>query len=115
MLHREIILPPENLRVGTAQSSLAARIEEICRREGLGASLKTTLREHPGCLHWHWKRGRENGTLEVTHWPQENRVWISVHENRAAPWTDALAERLATILERQLGGEADRVSAQEKR
>ena len=104
MLLREISLLP-----GTDHQLIGPLLEDICRREGLGLALKTVLREYPGSMHWHWKRGKENGTLEVTHLPSENRLWISVHENRAAPWTDPVAARLASKMEEKLRSEVDTV------
>ena len=101
MLLREITVP-----LGTDHQLIDSLLEDICRREGLGLALKTVQREYPGSLHWHWKRGKENGTLEVTHWPPENRLWIYVHENRAAPWTDSMAARLASQIEEKLHSEA---------
>lgn len=107
MLHREILLSPE-----IDHTLIDALLEETCRREGLGIGLKAVLREYPGSMHWHWKCGKENGTLEATHWPSEGRLWLSVHENRAAPWTDSMTARLASRLEEQLSPEVGTIFAE---
>jgi hypothetical protein len=39
-------------------------------------------------MHWHYKRGRQRGTLEITLWPLGRRAWFAVHANRGAAWID---------------------------
>ena len=41
-----------------------AVIEAACAAEGLRLTLKGTLKQYPGRVHWHYKRGKEAGTLE---------------------------------------------------
>jgi hypothetical protein len=53
---------------------------------GLRSTLKGTLRAFPGCVHWHFKKGRASGTLELTMWPAEKRIWFSVQRGRRAAW-----------------------------
>jgi hypothetical protein len=74
-------------------------IERCCAAAGLRTQLKGTLAAYPGSVHWHFKRGREPGTLEVTWWPRERRAWISVHANRGAPWVEELLPELAAAIE----------------
>jgi len=94
MLHFEIILPS-----GTDPVDIDCRVGEIFYSEGLQISLKSTLRAYPGCIHWHWKKGAGKGILEVTHWPQNSRLWISAHSNRTADWIDELLPRLVERLQ----------------
>jgi hypothetical protein len=52
-----------------------------------------TLKSYPGCAHWHLTIPRHRGTLEATWWPAKNRLWLSVHANRQAPWQAGVIEQ----------------------
>ena len=54
-------------------------IDQALGEARLTVTFKTTLRQFPGCIHWHVKRGNEKGTLEITVWPKQQRIWFSVH------------------------------------
>ncbi|GAB4581415.1 MAG: hypothetical protein Fur0022_41620 [Anaerolineales bacterium] len=81
-------------------SAYAQVIETIATDHGLMPTLKGTLQQFPGCIHWHFKRGKEKGVLEITFWPQELRAWISVHDNRKGAWMEAVIPILKAPLER---------------
>lgn len=79
----------------------AERVVEACAaRLGLRVTLKGTLARYPACLHWHFKRGRERGTLEVTWSPTEQRLWLSVQTGRTGEWIEAAAANFKAALER---------------
>ena len=78
-------------------------IERLCAEEGLERKIRRPLRSWPGSTHWHWRRTSSNGTLEVTLWPEEGRIWLSVHANRVGPWTRETAIRLSQALEKEFG------------
>jgi len=86
---------------------MSRAIESIMSGAGLRQTLKGTLRGHPGCVHWHFAKDGETGTLEVTVWPAERRVWMSVQARRSADWIDRCLPRLQLALEREL----DKVTA----
>jgi hypothetical protein len=96
MLHFEVPLPRP------APEDGESLIETCCRDAGLIQGLKGTLIQYPGCIHWHWKRHGEPGTLEVTLWPRENRLWLSLHANRFGAWTEAAAPALRETLRARL-------------
>ena len=98
MIHHEIDLPSY---VGSLMVEQA--VNSVCEVAGLSVGLQTTLASYPGCVHWHWKMAQERGTLEVTFWPKQNRLWISVHANREANWTDAAALDAAASLQAIFG------------
>lgn len=82
----------------------AARvIEALCAREGLSLKLKGSLSTHPTSVHWHFRRGRESGTLEITWWRSAGRIWFSTHRGREAAWIQASVRRLRAALERRFG------------
>lgn len=61
-------------------------LDALFTEAGLQVTLRDTLGQYPGCVHWHLKRGRERGTLELTYWHTAGCAWFSVHLNRVAPW-----------------------------
>jgi hypothetical protein len=61
-------------------------IEDICARRGLQLSMKGSLSTHPGSIHWHYKRPRQKGTLEVTLLVAAKRIWFQVQAGRRAAW-----------------------------
>lgn len=63
-------------------------VELFSGREGLSTTIKTTLKGVPGSIHWHFKKVGEPGTLEVTYSPLDSCLYISVHKNRRARWTE---------------------------
>jgi hypothetical protein len=63
-------------------------VDDACLGSGLTVHSKSTLRQYPGCVHWHIRKGKLTGTLEITLWPQIGRLWFVVHENRKATWID---------------------------
>lgn len=68
-------------------------------RHGLSISMKGTLKKFPGSIHWHLKKGRERGTLEITLLHAERRLWFSMHENRSAEWVMKMAHEFKRKLE----------------
>jgi hypothetical protein len=60
--------------------------------------MKGTLASFPGCTHWHLKRNRERGVLEITLWPAQSRLWLSVQDGRKGAWIDAAVDKLLADL-----------------
>jgi hypothetical protein len=86
-----------------APESLDQIIESLCRAHGLSITMKATLSKYPGSIHWHLKRGRERGTLEVTLCPREYRLWFSMQDGRRAEWVMESARRIKEELEEDTG------------
>jgi hypothetical protein len=77
-------------------------VERACAAEGLRLTLKGTLAGYPGCVHWHYKKGKERGTLEITWWESKRRLWFKVAAGRTGEWIEAAAEKLKKRIEKQL-------------
>ena len=80
--------------VGADLTRAAQVIAAACAAEGLRLALDSTLAKYPGCRHWHYKRDRQRGTLEITLWPARRRLWITVHAGRTG---DSIADCLPRI------------------
>jgi hypothetical protein len=97
MFEREIQLSP-----AVDARRLIRIIERHCLTAGLRIALKGTLAKYLGCIHWHFKRGREVGTLEITVWPIGRRAWCSVQSGRRSAWIDADLPRIVRSIEADL-------------
>jgi hypothetical protein len=91
-----------NVLPGADLSHAEQVIEACCAAEGLIVSVKRTLVSYPGCVHWHFKRPAPRGTLEMTWWPKERRLWFSVHTGRIGAWIEEAIVRLKEDMERKL-------------
>jgi hypothetical protein len=66
---------------------------------GLTVSSDGGLHKYPGSRHWHIRNGRKSGTLEVTHWPAKQRLWVTYHSNRVGDgWVEEMALKFAQEL-----------------
>jgi hypothetical protein len=81
------------------RTRLSDTIEELATEHGLSISMKKPMAKLSGSMHWHLKKGRERGTLEVT-LLAEGRLWFSMHENRSADWVIDAAREFKRLLER---------------
>jgi hypothetical protein len=61
-----------------------------------------TLKQYPGCVHWHLKHGADKGTLEITLWRAQRRVWFKVSSNRSAKWIELTMNNLKACIESAL-------------
>ena len=71
----------------------ADQVEQIAAELGLIVTMRSTLRKCPGSQHWHLKKEKLPGVLEVTIWPAEARAWLSNQSGRQGDWiADAVVE-----------------------
>jgi len=82
------------LRAGHDPATLPALIERAVTDAGLLSS-RLELRGYPGATHWHIKCPGTKGTLELTYWPNQGRLWFAVHANRRAAWIATAIDLLA--------------------
>ena len=95
--YEEIDLSP-----GRTLAQAAQIVEEGVQSLGLRVAQRGTLAEYPGCIHWHFKRGRETGTLEATLLNRERRLQISVRANRQGAWTSTTLDALTMFCAERL-------------
>jgi hypothetical protein len=77
-------------------------IEQICEERGLQSAMKGSLAKYPGSTHWHYKKPRQSGTLELTLYVPDRRIWAQVQKSRAAPWIDVELPQLRRDIEAAL-------------
>ncbi|WP_407272674.1 hypothetical protein [Radiobacillus sp. PE A8.2] len=87
------------------------QIEEIIAEFQLTITQRTTLSTKKGSYHWHVKRGKQKGVLEITFWPAKGRLWLDIAENRRAPWNieiiTVVAEKLAYAFQGKIDTSGD--------
>ena len=85
-----------------------ALIERVCGACGLHAAMKSSLATYPGSIHWHYKKSKEKGTLELTLLRGERRIWAAVHTNRKAAWIEDALPKVRALVEQGLKRGGDR-------
>ncbi|MGH8102996.1 MAG: hypothetical protein ACREJQ_00570 [bacterium] len=90
------------LSYGAVTRNVVRAVEQSCVAAGLTRHSRGALAKYPGCIHLHYRKGREPGTLEITFWPKQSRLWFKVHPRRRAPWMDFILPRLRASIESRL-------------
>ena len=87
---------------GVNKDALIRYVEEICTANNLTCTLKGTVKKYPGSIHWHFKKDKQNGILEITWWETEHRLWFKVADNRVSKWIDESIPKLKEEIEKCL-------------
>lgn len=61
-------------------------VEKVCVSHHLICARKGTLASYLDSTHWHFKMGKQKGTLEITWWEAKNRLWLKVAKGRMGNW-----------------------------
>ena len=77
-------------------------VEQVCDENRLICTLKGTLITYPGCVHWHFRQDKQKGTLEITWWESEDRLWFKVAKGRMGGWIEASIAKLKKQIESSL-------------
>ena len=77
-------------------------IERVGRAHNLTCTLKGTLAKYPGSLHWHFKKGKQKGMLEITWWGSKNRLWFKVADGRTGAWIDETMSQMKEEIQKAL-------------
>ncbi len=93
---------------GIAADAVADSVDAWIVLRSMTCSMRTSLAKHPGCTHWHVKSGSSSGTLEITLWPAQGRLWVSMRANRMADWMSSVPADLTSELRRYEAAQAPR-------
>ena len=77
-------------------------VENVCISHNLICARKGTLAGYPGSTHWHFKMGKQKGTLEITWWETKNRLWFKVAKGRTGDWMEQSTPVLKKKIENSL-------------
>ncbi|MES2621221.1 MAG: hypothetical protein V4615_10245 [Bacteroidota bacterium] len=83
----ELILHPK-------QEITSAIIEQTCAALELTATMTGSLKSLAPNIHWHYKKGKTKGTLEITLLTQTNQIALSCKQNRGGDWIDEVMNEL---------------------
>jgi transglutaminase-like putative cysteine protease len=79
-------------------------IEKIIKQFDLIVTQKSTLSTKKGSVHYHLKRGKSKGVLELTYWPAMRGLWVEIHDNRSAEWNEELIYPFSAALAKSFSG-----------
>ena len=63
-------------------------VEKACKASGLQPTMKTSLKTLSDNEHWHFKKGKLPGVLEITLMIENNDLILSCKKNRDGDWVD---------------------------
>jgi hypothetical protein len=86
----------------TDTEAVRRAIEEICASHALTCTSKGTLLRYPASVHWHFKQVKQTGTLEITWWENQRRLWFKVARNGENKWIDESIPLLKEQIENAL-------------
>jgi hypothetical protein len=89
---------PDSLEV----EAVVRIVEQVCASNDLTCSRKGTLVSYPRSIHWHFKRNGDKGTLEITWWESEQRLWFKVAKSRTSEWILEMLPQLKERMENML-------------
>ena len=82
-----------------SDDAIVRAVEDSAAQVGLTVTLRTTTSTYPGSVHWHFKKPDERrGTLELTYWPKNKRLWAKIQSGRKADWIHASLKQLASAV-----------------
>jgi hypothetical protein len=88
-----------HLSIHPAKKISAEAIENLCATMTLTLTMRGSLKSLPANIHWHYKKGKEKGVLEITLMQQRNEIILSCKENRSGPWIMGIIEEFRRKLE----------------
>ena len=86
-------------RFSCKSSIVSNRVEMACLKMGLDVTMKGALKSLTPNVHWHFKKGKEPGVLEITLLLNENKLILSCKKNRGGDWVKQATESLKQVLE----------------
>jgi len=87
---------------GVEVQAVVRVVEQVCLSNELTCSSKGSLVGYPGSIHWHFKRGKQKGTLEITWWESRHRLWFKVASGRTGEWIMGSIPKLKEQIEELL-------------
>jgi hypothetical protein len=88
--------------VGMDAEEIKSKISDVIRKHGLNTASLHTLKSIPGSIHWHVKKGKEKGLLEITYVSKQKQVWVDIHDNRRSDWNLRLIESFTEAIRKEL-------------
>jgi hypothetical protein len=71
-----------------------AEVEKTCGALGLECTMRGALKSLPDNVHWHFKKGKLPGVLEITLLLKEHKLILNCKKNRQGEWVGDVVEGL---------------------
>lgn len=78
---------------------IPAVIDEAIVEMGYTMTLRSSLRAYPNSVHWHVRRPKETGTLEITFDPATRTAWFSCRAGRTKAWVREAIEDIQEFID----------------
>lgn len=79
---------------------MAAQIEKLCTQLELICTMQGELKSIAPNLHWHFKKAKMKGVMEITLMKENGEVILSVHDNRRGGWEEEMMQAIKTTLQK---------------
>ncbi|MFN8286394.1 MAG: hypothetical protein U0V74_06565 [Chitinophagales bacterium] len=76
-----------------------ARIDKLCEKLGLAVTMKGILKSIGPNKHWHLKKGKAKGVLEITLMLESGEIILSVHDNRKGDWEEDMMKQVKKAMQ----------------
>lgn len=73
-------------------------VEKACSSMGLQLTMKGSLKSLASNIHWHYKKARQPGVLEITLMMNENKLILTCKKNRNGEWIGRATDELKAAL-----------------
>jgi len=84
----------KEVKINPVKKVTAASIEKACKDIGLDITMRTELKSIDANAHWHLKKGKEKGVLEITLMLLTGEVILSCKDNRGGDWIEGAIYQL---------------------
>lgn len=76
------------LTIHPSKKISTASVEQCCAVTGLTVTMRGSLKSLSANQHWHYKKGKEKGTLEITWLTTTDEIILSCKKNRSGAWIE---------------------------
>lgn len=88
--------------MGKSNEEVEQLVSTWVQERELNIQMKGSLKKFKNSVHWHFKKGKEKGILELTYWQMKEKMWFSVHINRNAEWIEDEINDFSVLLKEKL-------------
>lgn len=88
------------LRIAVSEKITATQIENLCAQLELVCKMQGELKSIAPNHHWHFKKAKLKGVLEITLMKETREIILSVHDNRQGGWEEEVMEKIKALLQK---------------
>ncbi len=88
------------VRITVSEKVKASQIEMLCAQLELTCTMRGELKSIASNLHWHFKKAKLKGVMEITLMKETGEIILSVHDNRRGAWEEEVMKKVKSALEK---------------